>query len=126
VKEPVWIDAVDVYAFHEQMLSMFGGLDGVRDEGLLHSALGRPQSLFQYEEPSLFEMAAAYAHGIIKNHPFLDGNKRCGFMAAALFLEVNGLRFGATEESAVAYTRALASSDVGVEEYAAWLKESCS
>jgi len=126
VKDPVWIDAADVYAFHEQMLSMFGGLDGVRDEGLLHSALNRPQSLFQYEKPSLFEMAAAYAHGLVKNHPFLDGNKRCGFMAAALFLEINGLRFGATEESAVAYTRSLAAGEIGVEEYAGWLKESCS
>ena len=126
MKEPIWIDVVDVYAFHEEMLAMFGGLNGVRDEGLLHSALSRPQSLFQYEKPSLFEMAAAYAHGIVKNHPFLDGNKRCGFMAAALFLEVNGLKFGATEESAVAYTRALAAGDIGAEEYAEWLNESCS
>ena len=125
MKEPIWIEAVDVHAFHEEMLALFGGLNGLRDEGLLHSALSRPQSLFQYENPSLFEMAAAYAHGIIKNHPFLDGNKRCGFMAAALFLEVNGLKFGATEESAVAYTRSLAAGEIGAEEYAAWLKESC-
>ena len=125
MKDPVWIDAADVYAFHGQLLSMFGGLDGVRDEELLHSALSRPQSLLQYEDPSLFEMAAGYAHGLIKNHPFLDGNKRCGFMAAALFLEVNGVRFGATEESAVAYTRALAAGEIGAKEYAEWLRESC-
>ena len=125
MKEPVWIDAADVYAFHEQMLSMFGGLDGVRDEGLLHFALSRPQNLLQYEKPSLFEMAAAYAHGIVKNHPFLDGNKRCGFMTAALFLGVNGLKFSATEESAVAYTRALAAGEIGADGYPEWLKQSC-
>lgn len=125
MKEPVWIESSDVYAFHEEMLAMFGGLSGLRDEGLLHSALNRPQSLFQYESPSLFEMAAAYAHGIVKNHPFLDGNKRCGFVAAALFLEINGLTFGAPEEEVVAYTRSLAAGDIGADEYAAWLKKSC-
>ncbi len=125
MKEPVWVEAADVYAFHEEMLALFGGLDGLRDEGLLHSALSRAQSLFQYETPSLFEMAAAYAHGIVKNHPFLDGNKRSGFVAAALFLEVNGLNFGASEENVVAYTRSLAAGEIGAKEYAEWLEASC-
>lgn len=125
MKEPVWVDVVDVYAFHEEMLAMFGGLNGLRDEGLLHSVLSRHQSLFQYENPSLFEMAAAYAHGIVKNHPFLDGNKRSGFMAAALFLEANGLRFEAPEEAVAVYTRALAAGEIGAKEYAEWLKASC-
>lgn len=104
---------------------MFGGLAGLRDEGLLHSALSRSQNRFAYEDPSLFEMAAAYAHGIVKNHPFLDGNKRSGFMTAALFLEVNGQRLGASEEEVVSYTRALAAGEMGAEEYAEWLKVSC-
>lgn len=125
MKEPIWVDVSDGYAFHEEMLAMFGGLSGLRDEGLLRSALNRPQSLFQYKTPSLFEMAAAYAQGVVKNHPFLDGNKRCGFVAAALFLEINGLKFTAPEEEVVAYTRSLAAGEIGADEYAAWLKKSC-
>ncbi len=125
MKEPIWIDAEDVYAFHLEMLALFGGLSGVRDEGLLLSAMSRPQHRFAYEAPSLFELATDYAVGLVKNHPFLDGNKRVGFMAAALFLEVNGLSFGASEEEAVVYTRALASGEIGAKEYAEWLEVSC-
>ncbi len=122
---PVWINAADIHAFHLEMLSMFGGLDGVRDEGLLHSALSRPQHTFTYESPSFFELAADYAVGIIKNHPFLDGNKRAGFMAAALFLEVNGFRFSASEEEVVINTLALAAGEIDRNQYAAWLEASC-
>ena len=125
MKEPVWIDATDVHAFHLEMLSMFGGLAGVRDEGLLDSALTRPQHLFAYEKIELFDLAAAYALGIIKNHPFLDGNKRAGFMTAALFLEVNGLRFEAPEEEVVLQTLALAAGEIDQAAYATWLKASC-
>ena len=125
MKEPVWIDAVDVNAFHLEMLAMFGGLAGTRDEGLLNSALSRPQHFFAYESPSLFELAADYAFGIVKNHPFLDGNKRVGFMTAALFLEVNGLRFEAPEEEVVWQTLALAVGEIGRSKYAVWLKASC-
>jgi len=123
--EPVWIDAADVHAFHEELLARFGGLAGVRDEGLLESALNRPIHLYHYGEPSLFELAAAYASGIVKNHPFLDGNKRSGFVAAALFLEANGLRFVATEEDVVERTLALAASAIDEAIYAAWLERSC-
>lgn len=126
MKEPVWLDETDVYTFHQEMLAMFGGLSGLRDEGLLQSALSRPQHLFHYGKPSLFELAAEYAFGIVKNHPFLDGNKRAGFMSAALFIEANGWSFGASEEEVVAHTRALAAGEIGAEEYAAWLKASCS
>ncbi len=126
MKEPVWIDETDVYTFHQEMLALFGGLSGLRDEGLLQSALSRPQHLFHYGKPSLFELAAEYAFGIVKNHPFLDGNKRAGFMAAALFIEVNGFSFGASEEEVVIYTRSLAAGEIIAEEYAAWLKASCS
>ncbi len=125
MKAPIWIDATDVHAFHQGMLSMFGGLAGVRDEGLLDSALNRPQHLFFYEEASLFDLAAAYALGIVKKPPFLDGNKRAGCMAAALFLEVNGLRFEAPEEEVVLQTLALAAGEIDQAEYADWLKASC-
>lgn len=125
MNEPVWIELADCLAFHAEMLERFGGLDGVRDEGLLESALGRPKNIFAYGEASLFVMAAAYAAGIVKNHPFLDGNKRSGFVAAALFLEVNGLKFRASEEEVVERTLALAAGEIEAAEYAVWLEQSC-
>lgn len=125
MKEPVWVDAADVYSFQLEMLAAFGGLAGVRDEGLLQSALSRPLNLFAYGSPTLFELAAEYALGIVKNHPFLDGNKRAGFMAAALFLEANGLRFSAPEEEVVIQTLALAAGEIDQTDYAVWLKASC-
>lgn len=126
MNEPIWVDATDVHAFQLEMLSMFGGLGGVRDEGLLDSALGRPKQLFAYGKPSLFELAAEYAVGIVKNHPFLDGNKRAGFIAAALFLEINGQRFQAPEEQVVVHTFGLAAGEIDGATYAAWLEAYCS
>jgi death-on-curing protein len=126
VSEPVWIDPIDCHAFHEEMLDRFGGLEGVRDEELLESALNRPRHLFTSGTPSLEELAAAYAAGIVKNHPFIDGNKRSGFMAAALFLEINGLSFRAPEIEVVERTLALAAGAIDEAEYAVWLKKSCS
>ena len=125
MKTPVWINLADCLAFHEEMLSRFGGLSGIRDKGLLDSALARPQQLFAYGEPSLFDLAAAYASGIIRNHPFLDGNKRAGFLAAALFLEVNGFRFTAPEEEVVVQTLGLADGAVTESVYTDWLQKSC-
>lgn len=123
MKERVWIDVNDCLSFQEEMLSRHGGLSGVRDQGLLESALNRPVQLFHIGKPSLHEMAAAYACGIVKNHPFLDGNKRAGFMAAALFLEINGFSFKATEEDVVVQTFALAASEINEAAYARWLKD---
>jgi len=124
-KEPVWIDETDVHAFQLELLSMFGGLSGVRDAGLLESALARPRQLFTYGEATLYQLAAEYAVEIVKNHPFLDGNKRTGFLAAALFLEVNGLRFAASEETVVIHTLGLAAGEINGVEYADWLEASC-
>ncbi len=121
---PVWIDAADCHAFHAEMLRRFGGLEGLRDEGLLDSALNRPRQLFTYGEPSLFELAAAYAEGIVKNHPFLDGNLPTGYLAATLFLEINGHRFTAPEEEVVERTLALAAGAIAAPGYAAWLQQS--
>lgn len=125
MKEPVWIDLADCHALHAAMLQRFGGLDGLRDPGMLESALNRPLHLHAYGEPTLYELAAAYAFGIIKNHPFLDGNKRTGFMVAALFLEVNGQSFRATEEEVCERTLALAAGMATEEEYREWLVRSC-
>jgi death-on-curing protein len=121
VKEPIWLNREDCLAIHEMMLAQHGGLAGVRDEGLLESAISKPQHLFAYGSPALSEMAASYAVGIVLNHPFLDGNKRTGFMVAATFLELNGMDFTATEESVVEMTLALASGKVKQAAYAEWL-----
>jgi death on curing protein len=110
---------------HEELLARFGGLSGIRDDGLLDSALNRPVHLFMYSKPTWFELAAAYAAGIIKNLPFMDGNKRAGFMVAALFLEVNEHDFTAPEEEVVLQTLALAAGEIREKDYAAWLKASC-
>jgi death on curing protein len=123
VKEPVWVNREDCLAVHEIMLAQHGGLAGVGDEGLLESALSKPRNLFAYAKPTRVEMAASYAAGIILNHPFLDGNKRTGFMVAAVFLEVNGYEFTATEESVVENTLGLAAGRLKEKDYAAWLKE---
>lgn len=105
------------------MLAQHGGLAGVRDEGLLESALSKPQNLFAYSSPTLTEMAASYAAGIILNHPFLDGNKRTGFMLAATFLEVNGMELTANEESVIEMTLGLASGKMQPAVYAEWLSK---
>jgi death-on-curing protein len=123
--EPVWITVEDCLSFHDKLLARFGGAGGVRDIGLLASALARPQHLFAHGKPTLFEMAAAYAHGIVRNHPFLDGNKRSGLLAAALFLEANGVTFAAVEEEAVVQMLGLATDAITVETFAEWLRKSC-
>jgi len=123
VKEPIWLNRADCLAIHELMLSQHGGLAGVRDEGLLESALSKPRNLFAYGSPTLPEMAASYAAGIILNHPFVDGNKRTGFMLAATFLELNGMNLAATEESVVEMTLGLASGSMKQAAYAEWLKK---
>ena len=122
MKEPAWLTREECLAIHEMMLAQHGGLAGVRDEGLLESALSKPQNLFAYAKPTLVEMAASYASGVILNHPFLDGNKRTGFMVAAVFLEVNGYEVIATEESVVENTLALAAGSSKEKDYAVWLK----
>jgi death-on-curing protein len=103
------------------MLSQYGGLAGIRDEHLLESALARPQQLLAYGSATVPRMAAAYAIGIVKNHPFVDGNKRTGFMMAAGFLELNGYEFLASETDVVLRTLALAASEIDETGYADWL-----
>jgi death on curing protein len=123
VKEPEWLLREVVLAVHERLIAVFGGSEGIRDLGLLGSALARPVNLVAYQSPTLGELAASYAFGIVKNHPFVDGNKRSGFAAAAIFLELNGMRFTASEADATSRTLALAAGEMSEAEYAAWLEE---
>jgi death-on-curing protein len=104
------------------MLADYGGLSGVRDEHLLDSALARPQQLFNYGTPTMPELAAAYAIGIVKNQPFIDGNKRTGFVMGAGFLERNDWRFRASEVDATLQTLALAAGELSEADYAEWLR----
>ena len=122
MKEPIWLDRADCVAVHEMMLAQYGGASGLRSEALLESALGKPQNRFHYASCGLAVLAASYAAGIVLNHPFVDGNKRTGFMLAATFLEINGLHFTASEESVVEATAALAAGEMSETEYADWLK----
>ncbi|HMP71893.1 MAG TPA: type II toxin-antitoxin system death-on-curing family toxin [Kiritimatiellia bacterium] len=115
----------DCIALHEKMVARFGGLPGIRDEGLLESAVYRAKQLFAYGAPSLFDMAAAYASGIIRNHPFLDGNKRAGLVAAGLFIELNGYQLECPEEEALLNTLALAAGEMEEEAYGKWLENAC-
>jgi death-on-curing protein len=122
MKKPVWVLRETVLTLHEQSLAEFGGAAGIRDEGLLDSALGKPENLFAYGKPTLFDLAASYGFGLAKNHPFIDGNKRAGFIVATLFLELNDYRFHATEAEAAVRTLALAAGEMTEKEFAAWLK----
>jgi death-on-curing protein len=127
VKEPNWLTTEEILAVHAELVHRFGGLGGVRDAGALEGAMNRPLNRFHYEQPppDLFALAAGYAGGIIGNHPFLDGNKRTGFVAAALFLQANGLRFVAPEEEAVERTLALAARAIDESAYTFWLSKNC-
>jgi death-on-curing protein len=122
VKEPVWVLRETVLTLHEQLLAEFGGSAGIRDDGLLDSALARPQNLLAYGKPSRFDLAASYGFGLVKNHPFVDGNKRIGFTVAVLFLELNGCLLQATEADAVVRTLALAAGRMTKADYSEWLK----
>ena len=124
MNEPLWVEREDCLTIHDVLVDRFGGLAGVRDPALLEAALNRPRQRFAYGQPTLFELAGAYAAGLIQNHPFLDGNKRTGFIAAALFLEINGQHFRATEEEVVLCTLALAAGTITEHGYAAWLEQS--
>ena len=118
-----WIDLSVVLAIHEQQISEHGGLLGIRDFGMIESALGRPQNLLLYNDPDIYDLAAAYGFGLAQNHPFVDGNKRVAFQAMYLFLGLNGLRIEAPEEEVVALILSLASGQLGEADLAAWLRE---
>lgn len=123
MKEPVWIDERDALALHDRLLALEGGAPGLRDRGLLESALARPKQLLAYgNKPDLIQMAAAYTAGIVLDHPFIDGNKRTGFVVGVLFLELNGYGFIATEEAAAQAVLSLAARRLDEPAFAAWLR----
>lgn len=120
----IWLDARDALAVHDRSLVLHGGAAGVRDVGLLESALARPKQLEAYGEAAdLVDLAATYTAGLVQNHPFIDGNKRTGFIVGVLFLELNGARFTATEEAATQAVLALAAGTLDAPGYAAFLRE---
>lgn len=121
--EPVWLSKDLILAIHDRQLAEHGGGRGVRDEGLLESALARPQNLFAYGESDAAALAAAYAFGIARNHPFIDGNKRTAFVACELFLVANGFELVASDEECLAMMLSLAASESGEQEVAAWLRD---
>jgi death-on-curing protein len=126
MNEPRWVLPETVLALQEQLLVEFGGLAGIRDSGMFESAIARPQQLASYGKPEVWELAAAYAFGLVRNHPFVDGNKRIGFATATLFLEINGRRFRASEVDAVVQTLALAAGELDEAGYAKWLRDNSS
>ncbi len=123
MNEPVWLSVELVIAFHDEQLREFGGPAGIRDMGMLESALGRPQNRFAYEGGDLSTLAAAYAYGIAKNHPFVDGNKRAALLAVIVFLGLNGIDFVADNAEAVVMIRGLASGEIAEEGLARWISD---
>ncbi len=122
--EPRWITARIARAVHDRMLAEFGGLSGVRDEGLMESALARPQNVFHYgEEVGLFQLAASYCYGVVRNHPFIDGNKRTGFVVARVFLLLNGMSFSPAQGEPTQMIRALAAGEIGEAKLEQWFED---
>lgn len=119
--EPVWLSRALISAIHDEQIAEHGGSPGLRDEGLLESALARPRNLAAYGEPDLAALAAAYAFGLVRNHPFVDGNKRTAFVAAELFLDLNGQDLVASDEDCVTAMLSLAAGETSEAEFAAWL-----
>jgi death on curing protein len=123
MSEIVWLTSELVQAIHARQLRMFGGPPGLRDEGALGSALGRPVNRAAYGEPDLAELAAAYAFGIAKNHPFIDGNKRAALLALVTFLGLNGIDFVADEAEAVVVIRGLAAGEIDEDGLTRWIRD---
>lgn len=121
--EPLWLTRQIVEAIHDEQLAIHGGAGGLRDEGMLESALERPRNKWSYEQAGLEELAAAYAYGIARNHPFIDGNKRTSLLALYTFLGLNGLDFDVPEADAAAIILGLAAGEVGEEGLARWVRD---
>jgi death-on-curing protein len=126
MKEPRWISRQALLYLHTESLAQFGGLDGIRDENLLESALARPRNRFLYEpESDIASLAAAYGFGLISNHAFHDGNKRTGFQAIGLFLLINGYRLVASQVDAIQVMLRVAAGHLSEEELATWIHDNC-
>src|SRR5690349_17052167 len=123
LQEPLWITFEQAVAIHGRQLRRFGGAPGLRDEGMLRSALERPINKWRYEQARLTELAAAYAFGLAKNHAFVDGNKRIAFMAMMVFLRKNGIRFAPDTALATKVILALAAGEISEQSLARWIAD---
>ena len=123
MSEPEWLDTAIALDVHAEQLALFGGADGIRDLGMLESALGRPLNKFAYGETDLAALAAAYAFAIARNHPFVDGNKRAAFASIIVFLGLNGIDFDVPPENATAIILSLAAGEVSEESLARWIRD---
>lgn len=123
-KEPAWIEEKDAITIHDRLLALHGGATGLRDRKLLDSALNRARHYFAYADAQdIVDMAGLYTAGIVRNHPFVDGNKRAGFVIGVLFLELNGFEFTATEEDATQAVMELAAGGLDEKAYSSWLRD---
>jgi death on curing protein len=123
VTEPFWLTRQMIVAVHDEQLAIHGGASGLRDEGMLESALDRPKNKWAYEGAALAELAAAYAFGIARNHPFVDGNKRTSLLALYTFLGVNDVDFDVPEAEAAAMILALAAGEVSEGSLTRWIRD---
>ncbi|MGE0610803.1 MAG: type II toxin-antitoxin system death-on-curing family toxin [Hyphomicrobiales bacterium] len=121
--EPRWLTLKEVIVTHERQLALFGGASGIRDQGLLESALQRPINKWQYEQAGSVELAAAYGFGLARNHPFVDGNKRVAFLSLVGFLRKNGIAFAPSQAEATAIILAVAAGEVDEEGLARWIRD---
>ncbi|MGB3694927.1 MAG: type II toxin-antitoxin system death-on-curing family toxin [Spirulinaceae cyanobacterium] len=120
---PVWIEALVVIAIHSRQLEQHGGSEGIRDEGLLESALFRPKNQFNYGNPTIFDLAAAYGYGLTNNHPFIDGNKRTSYIVMRTFLRLNGYNLQASAIDKYETWIRLANNQINEAELASWIEE---
>lgn len=123
MSEPFWLTRQIIEAIHDEQLAIHGGAGGLRDEGMLESALDRPRNKWSYESAELPELAASYAFGIARNHPFIDGNKRTSLLALYTFLGINGIDFVVLEADAAAMILALAAGEVSEESLTRWIRD---
>jgi len=123
MNEPFWLTRQIIVAIHDEQLAIHGGASGLRDEGMLESALDRPRNRWAYQSAGLAELAAAYAFGIARNHPFVDGNKRTSLLALYTFLGVNGIDFNVPEAEAAAVILSLAAGEVDESGLVRWIRD---
>jgi death on curing protein len=123
MSEPFWLTRQIIVAIHDEQLAIHGGAGGLRDESMLESALDRPRNRWAYEQAELAELAAAYAFGIARNHPFVDGNKRTSLLALYTFLGLNGIDFVVAEADAAAMILALAAGEVSEDGLTRWIRD---
>lgn len=124
--EPEWLTLDDIFFLHRLTIRQDGGADGVRDRGLIEATIARPQPLFAHgEEPTIFTLAAAYAFALVRNHSFVDGNKRVGFYAMGVFLDIDGYVFDATEQESYDRMIGLAEGSLCEADFAVWLASKC-